>query len=84
MRASHLHFLVSAPGYRTLVTHIFVKGDPGLATDAVFGVRESLIKDFVEQPADATPPDGRDLGGRPWTRTRFDIVLAPDAAAARA
>ena len=77
MRASHLHFLVSAPGMRTLVTHIFVNGDPGLPTDAVFGVRESLIKDFVEQDASSQPPDGRDLDGRPWTRTRFDIVLAP-------
>ena len=78
MRASHLHFLVTAAGHRTLVTHIFVKGDPGLPTDAVFGVRDSLIKDFAEQPADVPPPDGRDLGGRTWTRTRFDIVLAPD------
>ena len=80
MRASHLHFLVTAPSYRTLITHIFVKGDPGLPTDAVFGVRDSLIKDFVEQAASDPTPDGRDLDGRDWTRVRFDIVLAPEPA----
>jgi hydroxyquinol 1,2-dioxygenase len=80
MRASHLHFLVTAASYRTLVTHIFVKGDPGLPTDAVFGVRDSLVKDFVEQAAGDPTPDGRDLGGRDWTRVRFDIVLAPEPA----
>ena len=78
MRASHLHFMVSAPGYRTLVTHIFVRGDRQLDLgDAVFGVKESLIKDFVHHPAGTTTPDGRDIGDKPWSQTRFDIVLAP-------
>ncbi|MFF4779852.1 MULTISPECIES: intradiol ring-cleavage dioxygenase [Streptomyces] len=77
MRASHLHFMVTAPGLRTLVTHIFVRGDELLASDSVFGVKESLIKDFVEEPAAASPPDGRDLAGRSWSHARFDIVLAP-------
>ncbi|MEB8340801.1 dioxygenase family protein [Streptomyces endophyticus] len=78
MRASHLHFMVGAPGLRTLVTHIFVKGDELLDKDAVFGVKESLVKDFLRQPGDGATPDGRDLGGRSWSRVRFDIVLAPD------
>ncbi|MFC8674066.1 intradiol ring-cleavage dioxygenase [Streptomyces griseorubiginosus] len=77
MRASHLHFMVTAPGLRTLVTHIFVRGDELLASDSVFGVKESLIKDFVEEPAGAATPDGRDLAGRSWSHARFDIVLAP-------
>lgn len=77
MRASHLHFMVSAPGLRTLVTHIFVQGDELLGSDSVFGVKESLVKEFVEQPSDVTPPDGRDLHGRSWSRVRFDIVHAP-------
>ncbi|MCU1482245.1 MAG: hydroxyquinol 1,2-dioxygenase [Subtercola sp.] len=76
-RASHLHFMVTAPGFRTLVTHIFVSGDELLARDSVFGVKESLIKDFVAQPAGTPTPDGRELGEQSWTRTRFDIVLAP-------
>lgn len=78
VRASHLHFMVTAPGYRTLVTHIFVRGDEQLVIgDSVFGVKESLIKDFTHHPADAPTPDGRDLEGRAWCETRFDIVLAP-------
>lgn len=79
MRASHLHFMVDAPGLRTLVTHIFVRGDELLANDSVFGVKESLVKDFEEQPAGTPTPDGRDLEG-PWSRVRFDIVLAPEPA----
>ena len=46
MRPGHLHFMISAPGYERLVTHIFVKGDQYLDSDAVFGVKESLIIDF--------------------------------------
>ncbi|MFE1521566.1 dioxygenase [[Kitasatospora] papulosa] len=78
MRASHLHFMVSAPAQRTLVTHIFVRGDELLDRDCVFGVKESLVKDFPHQPAGTPTPDGRDLGDRSWSRVRFDIVLAPD------
>ncbi|MGQ7297490.1 dioxygenase family protein [Quadrisphaera sp. KR29] len=77
LRASHLHFMVSAPGCRTLVTHIFVRGDELLERDSVFGVKESLVLDWEHHPAGAPTPDGRDLGGRGWARTRFDIVLAP-------
>jgi hydroxyquinol 1,2-dioxygenase len=77
MRAAHLHVMVEARGRRTLVTHIFVRGDELLATDSVFGVKDSLVKDFAVQPAGTPTPDGRDLRGRTWSRTRFDIVLAP-------
>ncbi|WP_406690891.1 dioxygenase [Saccharopolyspora sp. ID03-671] len=78
LRASHLHFMVSSPGLRTLVTHIFVAGDDLLERDAVFGVKESLIKRFERQPPTAPVPGDRDLGGRTWTRTTFDIVLPPE------
>jgi hydroxyquinol 1,2-dioxygenase len=80
MRASHLHFMVAAPGYRTLVTHIFVRGDELLDSDTVFGVKDSLVKDFVAQPPGTPTPDGRDLSGSGWSRVRFDIVLAPRGA----
>jgi hydroxyquinol 1,2-dioxygenase len=78
MRASHLHFMVRAVGQRTLVTHIFVRGDEWLTSDSVFGVKESLVKDFAEQPSGTPTPDGRDLAGRTWSKVRFDIVLAPN------
>jgi protocatechuate 3,4-dioxygenase beta subunit len=45
-RPAHLHFMVSAPGYEKLVTHIFTPDCPWLKDDAVFGVKESLIADF--------------------------------------
>ncbi len=45
-RPAHLHFMVSAPGYEKLVTHIFTPDCPWLKDDAVFGVKESLIGDF--------------------------------------
>jgi hydroxyquinol 1,2-dioxygenase len=80
MRASHLHFMVDADGFRTLVTHIFVRGDELLESDTVFGVKDSLVKDFEQQPTGTPTPDGRDLGDHAWSRVRFDIVLAPAGA----
>jgi hydroxyquinol 1,2-dioxygenase len=71
--------MVTASGYRRLVTHIFVAGDRQLdAGDSVFGVKDSLIKVFEDQDSATPTPDGTDLGGHAWTRTRFDIVLAPE------
>jgi hydroxyquinol 1,2-dioxygenase len=78
-RASHLHFMVTAEGCRRLVTHIFVRGDELLDKDSVFGVKESLIKDFVQQSAAKPTPDGRAIDGT-WTKVRCDIVLAPAGA----
>lgn len=77
LRAAHLHFMVSAPGHRTLVTHIFVRGDELLDRDSVFGVKESLVVDWEHHRAGEPAPDGRDLGERGWASARFDIVLAP-------
>ena len=39
MRPAHVHFKVTAPGYQTLITHVFVEGDEYLDSDAVFGVQ---------------------------------------------
>ena len=46
MRPAHIHFWIKAEGYHQLITHLFVKGDEHLDSDAVFGVKESLILDF--------------------------------------
>lgn len=61
-RPAHLHFMIKAPGFETLITHVFRNGDQYLESDAVFGVRESLIADWVKQP------DGNTL-------LQFDFVL---------
>jgi protocatechuate 3,4-dioxygenase beta subunit len=68
--------MVTAAGFRRLVTHVFVRGDPHQDSDAVFGVKESLVVDFVEQSSRTPGPDGRDVG-RAWSSARFDAVLQP-------
>jgi hydroxyquinol 1,2-dioxygenase len=77
MRPAHIHFMVSAPGHRTLVTHVFAAGGPHLDDDAVFGVKPSLIEPFAEQPP-GPGPAGRTLDTR-WWRVRFDVRLAAEA-----
>ena len=63
-RPAHMHFLVHAPGYESVTTHTFVAGDPWLESDAVFGVKESLIVPFT-----------RTEGGDTLWRSEFDFVL---------
>ncbi|MBC7978608.1 MAG: hydroxyquinol 1,2-dioxygenase, partial [Myxococcales bacterium] len=53
MRPAHIHFLIRAPGFETLVTHVFIAGDSYLSCDAVFGVKPSLIAEI----APPGPPD---------------------------
>jgi hydroxyquinol 1,2-dioxygenase len=48
-RPAHLHFMVEAPGYQRLITHVFRDKDGYLDSDAVFGVRQSLVADWVQQ-----------------------------------
>ena len=74
MRPAHLHFIVSAPGYETVVTHIFVRGDPYLGSDVVFGVKESLVVEFkrVDSAAEASK-----VGlAAPFFAASYDFVLS--------
>ena len=48
-RPAHLHFMIKAPGYESLITHVFRSDDQYLDSDAVFGVRQSLITDWNQQ-----------------------------------
>jgi hydroxyquinol 1,2-dioxygenase len=74
-RPAHLHFMITAPGYERLITHVFRDGDRYLDSDAVFGVRSSLIAQWVEHPA-GQMPDGTD-SGTPFYTMDFDFVLNP-------
>jgi hydroxyquinol 1,2-dioxygenase len=74
MRPAHIHFMVRAPGYRTLVTHVFAAGGPHLDDDAVFGVKASLIEEFSQQPP-GEGPASRHLDGR-WWKLGFNVRLA--------
>jgi hydroxyquinol 1,2-dioxygenase len=65
MRPPHLHFWITAKGYRPLITHLFVKGGKYLDSDAVFGVKPELIVDFRK---------GKDG----LANARYDFVLMPE------
>lgn len=65
-RPAHLHFMITAQGYETLVTHVFRDGDQYLDSDAVFGVRQSLVADWQRQADGSYTLD-------------FDFVLNPVA-----
>ena len=74
-RPAHLHFMISASGHEKLVTHVFVQGDQYLDSDAVFGVKNSLISEYTrEQPGVA--PDGTTVNG-PWRKLKYDFGLKP-------
>ena len=74
MRPAHVHFMVAAPGFARLVTHVFRDRDPYLGSDAVFGEKASLVRAFeVHGPGRA--PDGRQL--RQFFTMSYDFVLQP-------
>ena len=52
MRPAHIHFWIKADGYEQLITHIFVEGDEYIESDAVFGVKDSLVMDFIPNHSD--------------------------------
>ena len=82
-RPSHLHFIVTAPGHRTLVTEVFPSDDPYLDEDAVFGVREQLVMEYQERSDTSDLPDdlaARDKIAAPYFVVDFDFVLASDTA----
>ncbi len=72
-RPAHLHYMIQAPGYEKLVTHVFRADDKYLDSDAVFGVRSSLISDWVRHDA-GTAPDGTKMD-RPYYTLDFDFIL---------
>ena len=79
-RPSHLHYIVKARGFKTLVTEIFPDDDPYLDQDTVFGVRRDLVMTYVERPASEFPA-GMALSGavtEPFLHVEFDVVLAPE------
>ncbi len=65
-RPAHMHYLVTAPGYQKLVTHTFVGGDTYLTSDAVFGVKNTLVAPF-----------DRVEGGQTLWHSPFDFTLVP-------
>jgi catechol 1,2-dioxygenase len=74
-RPAHIHMIVRAEGYHTLTTHIFDAASDYLDSDAVFAVKPSLIRRFVERRAD-DPERPPGVEGE-WMSVENDVVLAP-------
>jgi protocatechuate 3,4-dioxygenase beta subunit len=76
MRPAHIHFLVGAPGYRELVTALYLRDDPHLADDVVFGSSDDLAADINPKDPDCPIP------GLP--SIRFDMSLSRETEADKA
>jgi len=74
-RPAHVHFMISAPGYERLVTHVFIDGDKYLDSDAVFGVKDSLIRQLERRTA-GTDVDGK-VVDHDYAVLRYDFILSP-------
>ncbi|MBE7469375.1 MAG: hydroxyquinol 1,2-dioxygenase [Anaerolineae bacterium] len=74
-RPAHIHFILSADGYEAVTTELFVEGDPYLDSDAVFGVRGSLVVDFVQH--DSAEKAARYGVTNPFYTVEYDFVLQP-------
>jgi len=72
-RPAHVHFMISADGHETLVTHVFAADSPYLDSDAVFGVKSALIREFTSEAA-GQAPDGR-MTERPYRKLTYDFCL---------
>jgi catechol 1,2-dioxygenase len=73
-RPAHLHFMITAPGHSTLVTHLFNQNDPYLDSDAVFGVKPSLLVDYREHAAGEAAAQQFGFEGG-FREARYDFVL---------
>lgn len=65
-RPAHMHYMVRAEGFQKLVTHTFVGGDKYLESDAVFGVKQTLVAPFNKLDGEKTE----------W-RSDYDFILMP-------
>jgi len=74
-RPAHIHFIVSAPGYKSVTTELFAEGDPYLDSDAVFGVRGSLVVPFVRH--ESTVEAAQLNVPSPFYTIDYDFVLEP-------
>jgi hydroxyquinol 1,2-dioxygenase len=74
-RPAHIHFIVGAQGHIPVTTHVFVAGSPYLDSDAVFAVKQSLVREFAE----VDDPDQAARYGveAPFRHAHFEVVLRP-------
>jgi hydroxyquinol 1,2-dioxygenase len=75
IRPAHVHIMIEAPGFQRLTTMLFVDGDPYIASDPVFGVRDGLVHPF-EPVSAGRMPDGAN-SDVPYYSVAYDFRLAP-------
>jgi hydroxyquinol 1,2-dioxygenase len=56
-RPAHIHFIIGAPGYREVVTALYLQGDEHIDSDTVFGVTASLVTDVRSKDPDSPIPN---------------------------
>lgn len=76
-RPAHLHFLGFKPGYKTLITQIFVADDEFLESDVVFGVTRHLIGNYVRHESGEPPAQGVTA---PWYTCTYEFTMEPGEA----
>jgi len=76
-RPAHIHFLIGAPGYREVVTALYLAGDDHIDSDTVFGVTDSLVVDIQDRNGDSP------FKGIPSIRYDFTLAAAKDAHSGR-
>ena len=79
-RPAHIHFIMSAPGYQKIITHLFKRGTEYLENDVVYGVKQELITEFKKNPP-GVAPNGEKVDTPFWT-IEYDFVLAPEGVSA--
>ena len=73
MRAAHIHIIAEAPGYQKVISELFSAGDPYLDSDAVFGVKDSLVVDYILRESQK---DAEKYGHPvPFYTAEYDFVL---------
>ncbi|CZT47674.1 catechol 1,2-dioxygenase [Rhynchosporium secalis] len=74
-RPAHMHFMFEKPGWDHLITALYIRGDPYETSDAVFGVKQSLIVEF--SPVDAK--EAKEYGVKEGSKVlRHDFVLVDE------
>jgi hydroxyquinol 1,2-dioxygenase len=79
-RPAHLHFMITSPEHETLITHVFRNDDQYLDSDAVFGVRSTLLAEW-QRHEPGVAPDGTKME-IPFYTLEYDFVLNPAEATA--
>ena len=81
-RPAHIHFILTAPGYQKIITHLFKRGTEYLENDVVFGVKQELVADFERRDPGVTPIGEK--SDTPFWVINYDFTLVDEVVPAKA